>query len=69
MFIFRLGYYTKYKENISKDKRDFAYNIKFSVTDVYRSPNKRLVKFTPADDTHSLSFPIHRYTLRPAWVN
>lgn len=69
MFIFLLGYYTKYKENISKDKRDFAYEVKFSVPDVYRSPNKRLVKFTRADDTHSLSFPIHRYTPRPAWVN
>lgn len=35
MFIFLpLGYYTKYKENISKDKRDFAYEVKFSVTDV-----------------------------------
>lgn len=70
MFIFLpLAHYTKYKENISKDKRDFAYKVKFSVTDVYRSPNKRLIKFTRADNIQSLSFPIHRYTPRPAWVN
>lgn len=57
MFIFLpLQYYTKYKENIFKDKRTFAYKVKFSVTDVYRSPNKRLMKFTRADNTHSL-FP------------